>query len=162
MGSPSSSSSSSSSSTSCFFRYPLVSFSVLLLLFLGCFSCFTSSACLVSMFMGSSALLYFHFINKNGVKKAISIEKTSEDPEDELLLIDGTEHLISKDESSDDDDDESLIEIALQEGHYMTIPDGCSPEFFLGQHRLKELFSDVGEEENLIEIDISMGSIKCS
>ncbi|KAK1296924.1 hypothetical protein QJS10_CPB15g01631 [Acorus calamus] len=160
MGSP------PSSSTSCFFRYPLVSFSVLLLLFLGCFSCFTSSACLVSMFMGSSALLYFHFINKNGVKKAISIEKTSEDPEDELLLIDGTEHLITKDESSDDDDDddddESLIEIALQEGHYMTSPDGCSPEFFLGQHGLKELFSDVGEEENLIEIDISMGSIKCS
>jgi hypothetical protein len=40
-----------------------------------------------------------------------------------------------------------------------------SPESFFQPHCLMELLSDINEmneEDNLIEIDISMGSIKCS
>ncbi|KAL5076112.1 hypothetical protein RYX36_015096 [Vicia faba] len=57
-------------------------------------------------------------------------------------------------------DEESLIEISLPSGHLM---DKHKQEF--NQQRLMELlaeFNDMFEEENLIEIDISMGSIKCS
>lgn len=64
-------------------------------------------------------------------------------------------------------DEESLIEIALPGGHYVGYndykeeeePKFCrgnrSPEFVLW-------WPEMNEEENMIEIDISMGSIKCS
>ncbi|KAK2985674.1 hypothetical protein RJ640_011902 [Escallonia rubra] len=75
-------------------------------------------------------------------------------------------------------DEESLIEIALPSGHYVSPKEEEEPKFNL-QHKLpnfspdtifaenglKELYSeinDMNEEENLIEIDISMGSIICS
>ncbi|KAK7837768.1 hypothetical protein CFP56_020815 [Quercus suber] len=77
-------------------------------------------------------------------------------------------------------DEESLIEIALPSGQYVghkeelpnvnnhkqqiKLPD-FSPESIFQQHCLMELISEINEmneEENLIEIDISMGSIKCS
>ncbi|XP_019460208.1 PREDICTED: uncharacterized protein LOC109359963 isoform X2 [Lupinus angustifolius] len=45
-------------------------------------------------------------------------------------------------------DEESLIEIALPSGHQQTI--------------IREFLAEFNEEENLIEIDISMGSIKYS
>ncbi|KAG9443555.1 hypothetical protein H6P81_014895 [Aristolochia fimbriata] len=72
-------------------------------------------------------------------------------------------------------DDDSLIELALPDGHYvepvpvppkLTPPRLNSPEYspesVFDQHGLLELFSDINEEDNMIEIDISMGSIKCS
>jgi hypothetical protein len=76
-------------------------------------------------------------------------------------------------------DEESLIEIALPSGQYVghkeelpkvnnkkqqKLPD-FSAESIFQQHCLMELLSEINEmneEENLIEIDISMGSIKCS
>ncbi|CDO99422.1 unnamed protein product [Coffea canephora] len=83
-------------------------------------------------------------------------------------------------ECSDDSisDEESLIEIALPSGHYVG-PKEEYPKFswqqkfqdfstetkMFHQHSIKQLFAeinDMNEEENLIEIDLSMGSIKCS
>ncbi|KAA8524870.1 hypothetical protein F0562_011293 [Nyssa sinensis] len=71
-------------------------------------------------------------------------------------------------------DEESLIEITLPGGHYVgpkedkpksnlqkKFPD-LSVESLFGQRSLMELFAEINEEENLIEIDLSMGSIKCS
>ncbi|KAL5865418.1 hypothetical protein ACOSQ3_002932 [Xanthoceras sorbifolium] len=80
-------------------------------------------------------------------------------------------------------DEESLIEIALPSGHYVNynnkeeeeedqphklnkVPDFL-PQSILKQHSLMELLAELNdmniiEEDNLIEIDISMGSIKCS
>ncbi|CAK7349132.1 unnamed protein product [Dovyalis caffra] len=74
-------------------------------------------------------------------------------------------------------DEDSLIEIALPGGHYICdhkedavnyklhkkLPDFAAGSFFK-QHDLIELLAELNEmneEENLIEIDISMGSIKC-
>ncbi|KAK9924339.1 hypothetical protein M0R45_032716 [Rubus argutus] len=74
-------------------------------------------------------------------------------------------------------DEESLIEISLPGGYYVG-PDkeeesifnlqqkmsGLSQKAIFQQHTLFELLAEINdyEEENLIEIDISMGSIKCS
>lgn len=71
-------------------------------------------------------------------------------------------------------DEESLIEIALPDGYSLSnsessykpllginLPDYL-PESVLRQHGLMELFSEINEDDNLIEIDISLGSIKCS
>ncbi|MCI36902.1 hypothetical protein A2U01_0058126, partial [Trifolium medium] len=60
-------------------------------------------------------------------------------------------------------DEESLIEIALPSGHYVDMQKDESKYF--NEQILMELlseFNEVIEEENLIEIDISMGSIKYS
>ncbi|KAJ1415594.1 hypothetical protein SESBI_18025 [Sesbania bispinosa] len=72
-------------------------------------------------------------------------------------------------------DEESLIEIALPSGHYVDQKKyNCSlqqkkrelsAESLFSQQSLMEFlseFNEVSEEENLIEIDISMGSIKYS
>ncbi|CAI9090001.1 OLC1v1024675C1 [Oldenlandia corymbosa var. corymbosa] len=87
-------------------------------------------------------------------------------------------------ECSDDSisDEESLIEIAIPSGHYVCPKEAAEPnkfthlqqklqnyctETFLDQHGIIwEQFGKVNdymnEEDNLIEIDLSMGSIKCS
>ncbi|XP_019193336.1 PREDICTED: uncharacterized protein LOC109187566 isoform X1 [Ipomoea nil] len=49
-------------------------------------------------------------------------------------------------------DEESLIELALPSGHFLG----------LQKPAVDYLFADINEEDNMIEIDISMGSIKCS
>lgn len=71
-------------------------------------------------------------------------------------------------------DEESLIEIALPCRQYVIPKEEdtkfslqqklpyFSPEAIFRQHGLMELLAEFNEEENLIEIDISMGSIKCS
>ncbi|KAK7327263.1 hypothetical protein VNO80_31629 [Phaseolus coccineus] len=81
-------------------------------------------------------------------------------------------------------DEDSLIEIALPSGHfvghnqredsnkYNNKNNCCSlqqkkrelsaHEALFNQQSLMELFAEFNEEENLIEIDIAMGSIKCS
>nr|GMC77027.1 Eukaryotic translation initiation factor 3 subunit C like [Ipomoea batatas] len=48
-------------------------------------------------------------------------------------------------------DEESLIELALPSGHFLGL-----------QKPPVDLFAEINEEDNMIEIDISMGSIKCS
>ncbi|PIA58391.1 hypothetical protein AQUCO_00500366v1 [Aquilegia coerulea] len=75
------------------------------------------------------------------------------------------------------DDEDSLIEIALPEGNYISPKHDSKlksqlpnfPDFFqeslFRQKGLMELLADINEmneEDNMIEIDISMGSIKCS
>lgn len=79
-------------------------------------------------------------------------------------------------EEDDDDDDDSLIEISLpgsessgleedpDQNLGTKLPD-ILPESIFRQHGLEELLAEINEmneEDNLIEIDISMGSIKCS
>lgn len=74
-------------------------------------------------------------------------------------------------------DEESLIEISLPGGYYVGNDkeeesifnlqqkmSGLSQKAIFQQHTLFELLAEINdyEEENLIEIDISMGSIKCS
>ncbi|MED6205342.1 hypothetical protein PIB30_016721 [Stylosanthes scabra] len=70
-------------------------------------------------------------------------------------------------------DEESLIEIALPSGHYLGQQQkrrrelSSAAEALFSHHQslmelLSELNNDMSEEENLIEIDISMGSIKYS
>ncbi|CAN4084522.1 unnamed protein product [Withania somnifera] len=75
-------------------------------------------------------------------------------------------------------DEESLIEIALPSGQFVKDSPKLSfhqqhqkvftnlvPESIFQQHYLMDILadiSDVYEEDNFIEIDISMGSIKCS
>ncbi|KAF3453314.1 hypothetical protein FNV43_RR03754 [Rhamnella rubrinervis] len=79
-------------------------------------------------------------------------------------------------EEEDDDDDDNLIEISLPgsessgleedpDQNVETMLPDILPESIFRQHGLKELLAEINEmneEDNLIEIDISMGSIKCS
>ncbi|XP_057955058.1 uncharacterized protein LOC131149036 [Malania oleifera] len=103
---------------------------------------------------------------------------TSEDSELEWPFRDNA---VQSPEFSDGSisDEDSLIEIALPSGHYLVPKEeeeeaqfnfqqklpSFSPASIFQQQSLLELLSEVNEmneEENLIEIDISMGSIKCS
>ncbi|GAB4859328.1 hypothetical protein Ancab_010791 [Ancistrocladus abbreviatus] len=67
-------------------------------------------------------------------------------------------------------DEESLIEITLPNGHFVEPKKQFQPKYWadncpkLGQQTLMDLLAEINEmneEENLIEIDISRGSIKC-
>jgi hypothetical protein len=73
-------------------------------------------------------------------------------------------------------DDESLIEISLPDGnHVEDYPEpvfqeewkgdfiwDLLPESVFKQNGLMELLSEISEDDNMIEIDIARGSIKCS
>ncbi|KAJ6723850.1 hypothetical protein OIU74_008246 [Salix koriyanagi] len=102
---------------------------------------------------------------------------TSEDSEVDWLFQD--KMFLSRDCSDGSiSDEDSLIEISLPSGHYICdheeddevnynlqkkLPD-FAPGSFFKQHGLMEILAELNEmneEENLIEIDISMGSIKC-
>ncbi|KAL5540251.1 hypothetical protein UlMin_044491 [Ulmus minor] len=104
---------------------------------------------------------------------------TTEDSEE---VVDSSRSPVVFSDDGSISDEESLIEIALPSGHYVghnkeveadekedeqadvfkKIPDLC----LFRQRSLMELLAaeinEMNEEENLIEIDISMGSIKCS
>ncbi|XP_074588402.1 uncharacterized protein LOC141844262 [Curcuma longa] len=89
----------------------------------------------------------------------------------------GTE-LSEKDEENSISDDENLIEISLPDGHFLAhdetkallkplpLLSGFLPnplqDSVVRQQGLMELLAEINEEENLIEIDIVRGSIKCS
>jgi hypothetical protein len=89
---------------------------------------------------------------------------SSESQEDYLSSSEGSEVDQSYDYSDGSiSDEESLIEIALPSGHYVDMQKDESNYF--NEQILMDLlseFNEVIEEENLIEIDISMGSIKYS
>lgn len=81
--------------------------------------------------------------------------------------IDSTTHCCSDDDGSisDDDDEESLFEISLlpYSCHFVGHEKENSKDLCLQQqHCFVEFLTDMTEEDNMIEIDISMGSIKCS
>ncbi|CAH1429705.1 unnamed protein product [Lactuca virosa] len=61
-------------------------------------------------------------------------------------------------------DEESLIEIALPGGHYVGYQDVEEPKFCCRQRSPESVlwWPEMNEEENMIEIDLSVGSIKCS
>lgn len=71
-------------------------------------------------------------------------------------------------------DEESLIEIEIPSGHYVSpnekdlklkYPMNYSSKSYFERNQLMELLAEINEmneEDNLIEIDISMGLIKCS
>ncbi|VVA30517.1 PREDICTED: glysoja_042073 [Prunus dulcis] len=66
--------------------------------------------------------------------------------------------------SVSDDDDDSLIEINLPASEPKEKLQSNLPDSIFRQQGLREHLADineVNEEDNLIEIDISMGSIKC-
>lgn len=98
-------------------------------------------------------------------KKSPDLLSESESREDNLWSCEGSEEdwrLRLKYENDDYfsndgsiSDEESLIEIALPSGHYVDV----KKESWMD---LLTEFNEVIEEENLIEIDISMGSIKYS
>ncbi|KAJ6751806.1 hypothetical protein OIU85_002241 [Salix viminalis] len=81
-----------------------------------------------------------------------------------------SESSISEDDV--DEDGDGLIEISLPQNSSVDFDEESkkksasnSPESILRQQGFMELFTEiteVNEEENLIEIDLSMGSIKCS
>lgn len=84
----------------------------------------------------------------------------------------GTDEVSVSDD--DDDDDESLIEISLVDGYYVGQEEQCLwkkeqdlladflPEFVLDRRDFIDILSEISEEENMIEIDIARGSIKCA
>ncbi|RRT46791.1 hypothetical protein B296_00054227 [Ensete ventricosum] len=93
-------------------------------------------------------------------------------------LLDDVCHLKESFEGSISDD-ENLIEIIIPDDHFVVpevskawlkpLPDisrglltNLVPEPVLGQHGLMELLSETSEDDNLIEIDITRGCIKCS
>ncbi|XP_038902685.1 uncharacterized protein LOC120089322 [Benincasa hispida] len=106
---------------------------------------------------------------------------TTEESEVEWPYFDHRSYKPNNPDRSDDgsiSDEESLIEIALPTGHYVSHKfddvddedeDGMSFRYQkLSDFQKKNLvevlaeINDINEEENLIEIDISMGSIKYS
>jgi hypothetical protein len=112
---------------------------------------------------------------------ALQDEVTEDAPEDLMGSIsessDGTsdDNERSKEDSVLDDDDESLIEISLVDGHYVGVGQGeqCAskekdllaeflPDLVLDKRDFIDILSEISEEDSLIEIDITRGSIKCS
>jgi len=112
----------------------------------------------------------------NEAQEEVDIDDESQDP---LSTSEGSEIDHSHDYSDGSiSDEDSLIEIALPSGNYVNMQKDESDYYSL-QQKKKELFGDalfsqqslmellselneVNEEENFIEIDISMGSIKYS
>ncbi|XP_019710656.2 uncharacterized protein, partial [Elaeis guineensis] len=94
---------------------------------------------------------------------------------DHESLAENVRQLVECSEGSISDDD-NLIEISISHGHYV-VPEESSqlkpevkvvsppdflPETVCRQHGLMELFPEIIEEDNLIEIDIAEGCTKCS
>ncbi|KAK8717808.1 hypothetical protein V6N13_045062 [Hibiscus sabdariffa] len=107
---------------------------------------------------------------------------TTEDSEVEWPFRDNMDRTPDWSDDGSIPDEDSLIEISLPGGHYVRhkeeeeeepnnkysmqqkLPD-FKPESIFQQRSIMEFLAelnDMNEEENLIEIDISMGSIKCS
>lgn len=90
--------------------------------------------------------------------EAMEMKEEKEEEASDIGVVDNYDSYSDLDGSISDE--ESLIEISLPSGHLM---DKHKQKF--NQQSLMELlaeFNEMFEEENLIEIDISMGSIKCS
>ncbi|KAF9588385.1 hypothetical protein IFM89_009400 [Coptis chinensis] len=110
-------------------------------------------------------------IDLSSENESIDLSSTSEDSDGYWQSGSNMGGLLTCSDDSISDDD-SLIEIALPEGHYICPKDETKfkwqpsfPESIFQQEGLTELLAELNEmneEDNLFEIDISMGSIKCS
>lgn len=105
-----------------------------------------------------------------------TMSNCSDAPSDDLQEVDLPE-FSSECSTESVSDDESLIEISLPDGQYYSEDDSkpdysekpkgeliwdLLPESVFKQTGLMELLSEISEEDNMIEIDIARGSIKCS
>lgn len=117
-------------------------------------------------------------------EEEVSADDDDDDASSEVLVLSSSEEceVDHTAECSDGtiSDEDSLIEIALPSGHFVGHNQredsnkyiNCSlqqkkrelsgHEALFNQQSLMELLAEFNEEENLIEIDIAMGSIKCS
>ncbi|CAL5093536.1 unnamed protein product [Urochloa decumbens] len=117
-------------------------------------------------------------------KSIVPQDEVPEDAPDDLMgsLSDSSECITNDEEYTEegsisddiDDDDESLIEISLVDGHYVGAgqPEQCPykkellaeffPDLVLDKRDFIDILSEISEEDSLIEIDITRGSIKCS
>ncbi|KAF6990218.1 hypothetical protein CFC21_007446 [Triticum aestivum] len=113
-------------------------------------------------------------------KSTVPQDEVSEDaPVDSAGSLSGSSDCQVSEEWTDevsvsDDDDESLIEISLVDGYYVGQEEQCLwkkeqdllvdflPEFVLDRRDFIDILPEIGEEENMIEIDIARGSIKCA
>ncbi|RZS21089.1 hypothetical protein BHM03_00053677, partial [Ensete ventricosum] len=110
-------------------------------------------------------------------RSASQFSNFDDDDDDESLPEDACHSTESSEDSISDD--ENLIEISLPDGHFVApekpkallkpLPDrrrgsltNLLPDSMLRQHGLMDLLSEINEEDNLIEIDITRGSIKHS
>ncbi|CAA7393371.1 unnamed protein product [Spirodela intermedia] len=91
---------------------------------------------------------------------------------DDEASVESSDQTLTSPESSISDE-ESLIEITLQSGHSVGSRDTFRPnsplffpelsaELVVHQQGLLELLTEIIEEDNLIEIDLAAGSVKCS
>lgn len=113
------------------------------------------------------------------VAESACLDDLSTSEDSEVLHWPFGDHVDQSPDCSDGSisDEESLIEISLPGGYYVGNDkeeesifnlqqkmSGLSQKAIFQQHTLFELLAEINdyEEENLIEIDISMGSIKCS
>ncbi|KAK8458422.1 hypothetical protein SEVIR_3G375800v4 [Setaria viridis] len=117
-------------------------------------------------------------------KSIVPQDEVPEDAPEDLMgsLSDSSESMTNDEECSEegsisddiDDDDESLIEISLVDGHYVGAgqAEQCAykkellaesfPDLVLDKRDFIDILSEISEEDSLIEIDITRGSIKCS
>ncbi|KAH7665149.1 hypothetical protein IHE45_13G013100 [Dioscorea alata] len=155
-------------SSLCFKRPSFVAIALSILLSVSHSSSFT-------LFLSVLVLLFFLFfiiLSKSANEKenenennAIQEEQEHEEhkEEEEEEEEDGRRGQEKVGEMISDDDEESLIEITLPDGHYKAKQEKELNVEQMSEGLLIELLSDhIIEEDNLIEIDINMGSIKCS
>lgn len=128
---------------------------------------------------GEGELTHTWTSSDSGTQESLSrsASQFSNFDDDESLPEDACHSTASSEDSISDD--ENLIEISLPDGHFVApekpkallkpLPDtrrgfltNLLPDSVLRQHGLMELLSEINEEDNLIEIDITRGSIKYS
>ncbi|GJN34914.1 hypothetical protein PR202_gb23623 [Eleusine coracana subsp. coracana] len=139
------------------------------------------STCISLLFSNIRHLLKAHSHKAQTISP--SMDEVPEDAPEDLMgtilqssdcMANGGESA-EEDSGSEDDDDDSLIEISLEDGHYMGVGQSvqCAfkekdllaeflPDLVLDKRDFVDILSEISEEDSLIEIDIARGSIKCS
>ncbi|GJM95625.1 hypothetical protein PR202_ga12388 [Eleusine coracana subsp. coracana] len=162
----------------------------------------SSSLALLILVISTCISLLFsnirHLLKAHGHKAQITSPSMDEVPEEKSIVLqdevpedaaeDSMESILQssdctanggeraeEDSGSEDYDDDSLIEISLDDGHYVGVGQRvqCAfkekdllaeflPDLVLDKRDFVDILSEISEEDSLIEIDIARGSIKCS
>lgn len=119
----------------------------------------------------SAALFFSSFLFPISIQKSNSLidsKVQDQGQQDALEYIEVSDDDIFQNNDEDDGtipDEESLIELSLPSGHYVgqlnTTMNGHQDCKIIPDCKLIQLLAEF-EDDNLIEIDISIGSIKCS